>query len=160
MSLTTIMTCLNFKQRKTLTRMSKTWLTSFPLISMPLISRISSPSFRSPLRSAAPPRTMRLITTLSISLRTVAPCRTNTHKCDSSLFTSSATSLKLKTRKPETTAFSSRLIEEEKEAHFCGLKPKWIISPVHTWFFYFYLQLTQRMVKSLWKYLETSGQSQ
>lgn len=63
-----------------LTRMSKTWLTSFPRISMPLISRISSPSDRSPLRSAAPPRTMRLITTLSISFRTVAPC---SHRTDS-----------------------------------------------------------------------------
>lgn len=62
-----------------LTRMSKTWLTSFPLISIPLISNISSPSDRSPLRSAAPPRTMRLIMTLSISLRTVAPC-SQTHR--------------------------------------------------------------------------------
>lgn len=57
------------------TRMSKTWLTSFPRISMLFISRISSPSDSRPLRSAAPPRTMRLMITLSISLRTVAPCR-------------------------------------------------------------------------------------
>lgn len=62
------------------TRISKTWLTSFPLISMPFISNISSPSDKRPLRSAAPPRTIRLITTLSISLRTVAPYRTQTQR--------------------------------------------------------------------------------
>ena len=45
-----------------------------PRISVPLISRISSPSCSSPLASAAPPRTIRPITTLpSPSLRTVAP---------------------------------------------------------------------------------------
>lgn len=59
-----------------LTRISKTWLTSFPLISMPFISSISSPSDNKPLLSAAPPRTIRLTTTLSISLRTVAPYKT------------------------------------------------------------------------------------
>lgn len=63
---------------------SKSWtsLTCFPRIEIPLISRISSPSLRRPLRSAAPPFTTRLTTTLSMSLRTVAPWwpRTDTHK--------------------------------------------------------------------------------
>ncbi len=58
--------------------MSKTSLTSLPRMSTPLISRISSPSCRRPLCSAAPPFTMRLMTTLSISFLTVAPC-INTH---------------------------------------------------------------------------------
>lgn len=56
-----------------LTRMSKTSLTSLPRISTPLISRTSSPSCSRPLRSAAPPFTMRLMITLSMSFRTVAP---------------------------------------------------------------------------------------
>lgn len=41
---------------------------------MPLISKTSSPSCNSPLFSAAPPLTIRLMMTESISLRTVAPC--------------------------------------------------------------------------------------
>lgn len=71
--------CVSYVHVGILTRISKTWLTSFPLISMPFISNISSPSDKSPLRSAAPPRTIRLITTLSISLRTVAPYRKQTY---------------------------------------------------------------------------------
>lgn len=62
-----------------LTNKSKTSLTSFPRISMPLISRTSSPSCNSPLFSAAPPFTIRLMITESISLRTVAPCVAVTH---------------------------------------------------------------------------------
>lgn len=80
MLIITLMNCVKYVHMDIITRISKTWLTSFPLISMPFISNISSPSDRSPLRSAAPPRTMRLITTLSISLRTVAPYRRHTER--------------------------------------------------------------------------------
>lgn len=78
--ITTSKNCVNYVHVDILTRISKTWLTSFPLISMPFISNISSPSDKSPLRSAAPPRTIRLITTLSISFRTVAPYRKHTER--------------------------------------------------------------------------------
>lgn len=71
------------KNKRALEITSKSWtsLTCFPRIEIPLISRISSPSLRRPLRSAAPPFTTRLTTTLSMSLRTVAPWwpRTDTH---------------------------------------------------------------------------------
>lgn len=56
-----------------LTIKSQTSFTDFPLMSIPLISRISSPSWSSPLRSAIPPFTIRPIRTASPSLRTVAP---------------------------------------------------------------------------------------
>lgn len=64
-------------------RISQTSFMDLPRISTPFTSNTSSPSWSSPLFSAAPPLTIRPIITASPSFRTVAPC---THKFYKFLF--------------------------------------------------------------------------